>query len=248
MKVLDTPRTGKLGQAVFFQSRFGLAARQYVVPRRAVSPARDRVWGFLAYYSRAWATKLTEQQPQLWNVAGANVPSATRLTSGFLTGEQHFVGTHAVRACCGEPGLLLVPPERETFTYIVGAQLILVSGEQGVRLLLSLSGPVTEDIMVFGQAPCSAGRSKRRNVAFLGLLPPPDNGVSDITNLYVAKYGAPKPGEKVFIVLRQHKNGWEGPIRETSDIVPADGRSPESKVQSLKSESGEGARIATGGH
>jgi hypothetical protein len=247
MKILDTPRTGRLGRTVFYQSRFGLAAREFVVSRRTVTPARERVWDAVAYYSRAWATKLTEQQRQLWIVAGANVPSATRLTSGFLTGEQHFVGIHAVRACCGEPGLLLVPPARETFQPIPVTGLTIVNGEQGVRLLVNVRGPVTEDIMVFGQAPCSAGRRKRRNVAFLGLLPAPENGVSDITDLYVARYGEPKPGQKVFIVMRQHKNGWEGPVKQVSEIVPGGGRSLESEGQSLKPETGEAAQVGTKG-
>jgi hypothetical protein len=79
---------------------------------------------------------------------------------------------------------------------------------------------VTEDIMVFGQAPCSAGRSKRRNVAYLGLLPVPQDGMSDITEMYIARYGEPRPGEKVFIVTRQQKDGWEGFDQETSEIVP----------------------------
>jgi hypothetical protein len=99
-------------------------------------------------------------------------------------------------------------------------QLTLLNGENGVRLLLSVTGPVTEDIMVFGQAPCSAGRSKRRNVAYLGLLPAPQDGMSDITDLYIARYGEPRPGEKVFIVTRQQKDGWEGDDYETNEIVP----------------------------
>ena len=89
-----------------------------------------------------------------------------------------------------------------------------------MRLLVRVSGPVTENIMVFGQAPCSAGRSKRRNVAYLGLLPAPKDGLSDITDLYVARYGEPRPGMKVFIVTRQQKDGWEGDALETSGIVP----------------------------
>ena len=79
---------------------------------------------------------------------------------------------------------------------------------------------LAEDIMVFGQAPCSAGRSKRRNVAYLGLLPAPQDGMSDITDIYVARYGEPRAGEKVFIVTRQEKDGWEGLPQETSEIVP----------------------------
>src|ERR1039457_7637613 len=63
---------------------------------------------------------------------------------------------------------------------------------------------------VFGQEPCSSGRSKRRNVAYLGLLPPPVDGWSDITYLYRARYGEPRPGMRVFIVTCQQKNGWKG--------------------------------------
>ncbi len=70
--------------------------------------------------------------------------------------------------------------------------------------------------MVFGQAPCSAGRMKRRNVAYLGLLPAPEDGASDITDLYVAKYGTPNPGDKVFIVTCRNSDGWQSLLQETS--------------------------------
>ena len=74
--------------------------------------------------------------------------------------------------------------------------------------------------MVFGQAPCSAGRAKRRNVSYLGLLPPPTDGLSEITDLYRAKFGEPTPGTKIFIVTCQQKNGWKGLEQESSEIVP----------------------------
>jgi hypothetical protein len=62
--------------------------------------------------------------------------------------------------------------------------------------------------------------SKRRNVAYLGLLPAAQAGLSDITELYTARYGEPRPGEKVFMVTRQQKDGWEGFDKETSERVP----------------------------
>ena len=55
-------------------------------------------------------------------------------------------------------------------------KLLTENGEGGVRLRLKVNGPVVEEIMVFGQGPCSAGRSKRRNVSYLGLLPPAEDG------------------------------------------------------------------------
>jgi hypothetical protein len=62
-------------------------------------------------------------------------------------------------------------------------ELVAENTEAGVRLRLRVTGELNEDVMVFGQEPCSSGRCKRRNVAYLGLLPPPVDGWSDITYL-----------------------------------------------------------------
>ena len=114
----------------------------------------------------------------------------------------------------------MLPPPRWYLTPTRSGNLIITNGEDGVRLLVNISRPLTEDIMVFGQAPCSAGRSKRRNVSYLGLVSASQAGLADITALYTARYGEPRPGQKVFIVTRQEKNGWESYDHVTSEIVP----------------------------
>jgi hypothetical protein len=171
-------------------------------------------------FARAFSRVLTQAQRDAWNVAGPKVQSKTRLGSGPLTGQQLFQSLNSARACIRRGGLLLLPTAQVIFDPSPVGRLTATNGEEGVRLLLKVSGPVTEDIMVFGQAPCSAGRSKRRNVAYLGLPSAPQDGMIDITDIYVARYGEPRPGEKIFIVTRQQKDGWEGDDLETSDIVP----------------------------
>jgi hypothetical protein len=89
----------------------------------------------------------------------------------------------------------------------------------GVRLLLTV-GPAAEDIMLFGQAPCSAGRMKHRRVCYLGLLGPATNGQCDITAPYTARFGQPSPGQKIFISTCQMKNGWKARDYVASAIVP----------------------------
>ena len=220
MKVLSIPSSGKLGLIVAYKSRFGNCQRTWVSPRNERTPARQQMRGKFARFAPAWARVLTQEQRDAWNVAGPKVQSKKRLASGPLTGQQLFQGLNSARACIGHGGILLWPPAEVVFDVNPIAGLTLTNGEGGVRLLLRVSGPVLEDIMVFGQAPCSAGRSKRRNVAYLGLLPAPKDGLSDITDLYVARYGEPRPGMKVFIVTRQQKDGWEGDALETSGIVP----------------------------
>jgi hypothetical protein len=170
-------------------------------------------------FARAWGGILTQAQRDRWDEAGPKVQSATRLGSGPLTGQQHFQGINSARACIGLPPLW-EPPAAIVFDPNPVGQLLITNDEGGIRLRLIVTAPVTEDIMVFGQAPCSAGRRKRRNVSYLGLLSAAQDGLSEITAMYVARYGAPRPGERIFIVTRQQKDGWEDSDQQTTEIVP----------------------------
>jgi hypothetical protein len=220
MKILDTPRINRCGNQVFYLSPFGQCARSYCCPRNTLTTERQHIRSGFGYYSRGWRAMLTEEGRQLWIAAGAKVPTARTLTqSGFRSGQQHWVAVNVSQFTVGEAGLM-IPPDPVVFGPNPVLGLSITTGENGPRLLLNLSGPITEKIMVFGQAPCSAGRNKHRNVSYLGLAPAPIDGVAEITALYVARYGEPKPGEKVFIVTRQQKNGWEDHDKVTSDIVP----------------------------
>ena len=220
MKVLSNPSSGKCANTVSYPGRYGQCLRQHVIPANRQTSARQHMRSSFGRLSRAWGSLLTEEEREAWNVAGPKVQSAKRLAQGGpLTGQQHFQGINSTRACLGLD-ILRMPPAPVVFGRNPVGQLVITNGDDGVRLLLRVTGPVAEDIMVFGQAPCSAGRSKRRNVAYLGLLPAPQDGLSDITDLYVARYGDPRPGQKVFIVTRQQKDGWEGFDQETRQRVP----------------------------
>ena len=66
-----------------------------------------------------------------------------------------------------------------------------------MRLLLSV-GTLTEDIMVFGQPPCSAGRMKPRRAYYLGLLGPSTNGQSEVTATLHRPLWHPQPRTEGF--------------------------------------------------
>jgi hypothetical protein len=221
MKVLSEPSSGKRGKVVAFISRYGQCQRELATPKNTWSPARELMRGSFARLARAWGGLLTDAQRDAWCQAGPKVQSGKRLgKSGPLTGQQLFQGINSARARLGLD-MLLTPPAPVTFGPNPVGQLVITNGEGGVRLLLNVTASVAEDIMVFGQAPCSAGRRKRRNVSYLGLLSAPQAGLSDITALYVARFGEPVVGQRVFIVTRQQKDGWEADDHQTSQIVPA---------------------------
>jgi hypothetical protein len=74
---------------------------------------------------------------------------------------------------------------------------------------------------VQGAAPVSAGVRCVEHFPFLGLLPPPTEGWSDITELYVARYGLPPVGTIIFIRTCQHLDGSTDVPKLTSARVPA---------------------------
>jgi hypothetical protein len=220
MKVLSIPSSGKIGNAVAFRSKFGQCQRAYTIPNPRSTPARRFMRGLFGNLSQGWGPKLRQEQRDRWSLAGSRVMSHPRLSQrGPLSGQQLWQSINSVRGRVGLPPTL-EPPAPVVFDPIPIGRLILTNGEDGVKLLLAVSGEVTTDIMVFGQEPCSAGRSKRRNVAYLGLLPAAAGGMSDITDIYKARYGEPQAGTKVFIVTRQQKDGWQGLAQESSEIVP----------------------------
>jgi hypothetical protein len=64
----------------------------------------------------------------------------------------------------------------------------------------------------------------RRNGVLLGPLPQAVQGWSDITDLYVNKFGQPRPGTRIFIWTRQVLNGRKDVLKQTCADVPPPGK------------------------
>ena len=136
MKILDTPRSGKCGQTVAFQSRFGLCLRQHVPQKAALTPARQHVCAVFGGNSRKWSTKPSDEQRDRWTLAGAQVMSHPRLgQKGPLTGQQFWQAISSVRATVGLPETLEVPA-RPVFAQSNVGRLVIENGEDGARLYL----------------------------------------------------------------------------------------------------------------
>ncbi len=220
MKVIDTPRTGRLGPVVFYPSPFGQCARSLTTPHDPKSEAQSRMRANFGSSSRGWSLKLSEPQRERWAAVAQTVPSHPSLSQySHLSGQQLCVKINSTLRCIGQPQTG-EPPAPVVFSpNPVGGLAILNDPESGVRLRLNV-GTLSEDIMVFGQPACSAGRMKQRRVYYLGLAGPATNGQCDITDLYTARFGQPRPGQKVFIVTCQTRNGWKARPSVFSAVVP----------------------------
>ena len=88
---------------------------------------------------------------------------------------------------------------------------------------LKLSVPTTPaaTVLVLATHPRSAGVSFAKHFSILCELPAAEAGYSNIADLYVARYGRPPVGTRIFIRTRQVLNGWKDDALQTSAIVSA---------------------------
>jgi hypothetical protein len=204
---------------VSVQTRFGLVRRQYVKPRDPKSTAQMIIRSNLGRISARWRI-LTEEQRSAWTAGGRDAETQRRLgRSTFLTGCQFFIKINCARAAIGLE-LLSDPPELPEFDPNPVGELLITNSRGTIALKLSVPSAPAEYTLVLGAAPCSAGRSSTQHFNFLGFLPTPSRAASDITDLYVARYGVPPAGMRVFIRTQQHIDGWDDLPKQTNAIVP----------------------------
>ncbi len=229
MRIQDVPQKGKRGKIVASRNRFGQYLRQHVSPKQPGTTAQRAVWANMAELSWLW-NHLSEQRRQAWCELGLEAESRRSLgQSGPLGGILLFKKLNSVLQICGRE-VLLDPPPPPAFGPNPVAGFAVGKHRGGLALKVKLSPdfcwedrPPLEDLMVFAWAPCNAGVAKNSLYAFLGLLPRPTNGQSNITELYLTKlkqwrklkhqrYHIPLAGSRIFIRVWQQVNGWENEL------------------------------------
>jgi hypothetical protein len=194
MKKLNRSGSGKGG---------GKAAR-----KRRSTPAQRGSHRNLGESSRVW-NALTEEQRIAWRHRARLIRSRTRKGHSYpLDGQKLYNKINSVRLLLGrEP--LSDPPPLPRFGTNPAITLQITGAGEDIALKLHLSETASEEIMVFASPPYNAGRSYCGDFRFLGLLPASVECVSDITRLYIKKFGVPRDNSRVFIRTWQQVNGWE---------------------------------------
>ena len=74
--------------------------------------------------------------------------------------------------------------------------------------------------MVSSWHPCNAGVMVWKKFVRIGLLPAPTGGMCDITRQYVANYGVPPVGKKIFLRIQQMNDSMGSIVQVLSAVVP----------------------------
>ncbi len=101
------------------------------------------------------------------------------------------------------------------------AELVITNIRGKIALKLRITGPPVQYTLVQGPAPKRSAVRLVQKFPFLGLLPPPKGGWSDITELYVARHGLPRAGMAIWIRTCQHIDGWVDVPKVLRARVPA---------------------------
>ena len=220
MKVISAPQSGRIGSVVYVNSRYGLLARQFVVPRNPRTAAQQRHRNSFGAVSSRWRV-LPPEQRAAWSLSAAT--QYTTSTTGVrvsLNGYNYFVRVNSRRAHLGLPQFDL-PPAEPAFSPNPVAELVATNTGSAVTLKLRVPVPPAQYTLVQGASPVSAGIRCVQHFPFLGCLPPATDGWSDITALYVARYGLPIAGTVIYIRTCQHIDGWTDVPKLTSVLIPA---------------------------
>jgi len=220
MKILDIPQSGHLGTYISFKTRHGQSRRRYVAPKNPRSAAQVRVRTRFGKPSARWRT-LTEAQRAAWIAGGSQELSDGRLgDSGRLTGCQFFVKINTNLASVGEPPVV-DPPNKPVFSANPVGDFTITNMGGIIALKLNVPTAPARHTLVWATAPCSPGVSFPGRFVILGHLPEPDAGISDITDLYRARYGEPPVNRRVFIETVQYINGWQDTPKRATAVVPS---------------------------
>jgi hypothetical protein len=219
MKTRKGRFSGTIGNEVYVNSKYGQVVRSR--PRRPSrqTPARVRAQYDMAKVARAWQNR-THRQFVAWSVAALKANSRSPGgTAASLDAYHLFFKINCSLAAAGLP-LVMDPPKPEKFRPNPVEELVIRNRGGVVTLRLRVSEAPARHTFVLGSPPCSRGRSVRSNYSILGLLPAPERGWSDITELYVERFGVVPAGTRVFIRTRQLINGWEDDFKDTNAVVP----------------------------
>ena len=159
--------------------------------------------------------------------------NALKGRSRSLRGEEFYIKINRVLEVCGYDRRRLPPPDPNFRPNPVEPDLRITLEKGLLKIMVPVRSAPTQDIMVFAAPPRRAGQGPGGNYAFIGLLPPPKNGESEITRMLLTKlkewrklrddrYQVPLDGARICIRTWPQENGWEGKawMQITHGLVP----------------------------
>ena len=177
-----------------------MAARKPKPSARKKGPTPDqrRAREEMRTLSAAW-NDLTEEQRQAWDAESrANRRGGLAARSRRRSGRRLFFKANSRRLALKQ-NLLTDPPGFGSVCPFPIVRLVITNHGGRIALKVRLSSDRAEGVMVSSWHPCNPGVMVWNKFVRIGLLSGSERGMNDITKQYVAKFGLPPVGKKIFI-------------------------------------------------
>ena len=190
-----------------YKGRDGWVATAAPRPKNPKTPDQQDHRRNVRAVTARWHT-LNAQQCAAWGAAAAKKYVLSRTRRRVRLSSYHlFVSLNVGRADLGLPQFDVPLPEPVWGANpVVELSATFTGGRFGLKA--RLTGPPVQHIVVYATRPVRSSFRSVQHFPLLGLLPPPVGGWSDFTELYVARYGVPKPDRAICIRTCQHIDGW----------------------------------------
>ena len=207
MKMASIPKPGRDGDAVYYKGRCGNIKRKHTEPYDPRTPDQVVTRSNFTVVSKRWHG-LTSEQNKAWRTTAANEDLITESGERVHVNCYHlFMCLNTRRADLGLPQFDF-PPAKPVFPSNPVEELVITESGGKFALKLRVSRLLAQYTLVCGPAPKRSGIRIVQHFPFLGLLPPAEDGWSDITELYLARYRVPEFNEAIWIRTCQHIDGW----------------------------------------
>ena len=196
--------------------------KQHQPAARKKRPTADqrRARADMRTLSAAW-NNLMEAQRQAWdeeahsNRRGGYAPRSRR-----RSGRRMFMKANFRRLALSQE-ILTDPPGEDSYRQTPSVQFVITNNGGRIALELVVPSGQAEGLMVSSWHPVNPGVMVWKKFVRIGQLPASVGGMHDITKPYVAKYGVPPAGKKVFIRVQQMNDYVGSIVQMVSAIVPA---------------------------
>lgn len=217
MKILDVPRSGSYQGITSSRNRFGQYVRTRAIPVNPASGFQGTVRARLSANSAAWRA-LTDAQRAGWDTLGLSMARSDSLGQSYtLTGFQAYCSVNNNINATGGAAISAAPA-------LVTPSAILTATVTLTAAALSIAYTPTplaagERVFTFASPQRSAGRAFESDMRLLQVSAAAAASPIDAYAAYVARFGLPVVGNRIFLSFSTYSGGFVGGALLTSKVV-----------------------------
>jgi hypothetical protein len=217
MKILDIPQSGSVGGVTSAHNRFGQYRRARSIPVNPNSPKQGQVRARLSANAAAWRT-LTANQREGWDSLGMNVQRNDALGQSYtLTGFMAYCMVNNLNLTAGN-AIVADAPAISTPSTLTTATVTLTAAAFSVAFTVTPLAAGAR-LFAFASPQRSAGRQFEGDFRLISVSAAAAASPVDLFTPYVARFGTPIVGQKVFLSLVTYLAGFESGPLITSAVV-----------------------------